>query len=321
MSLVITNPLSNIPKAPKSHNLGYAQIWADQLKAQIDHTCTKNILNADIVYINHGVNFTGSVNLFGGIDQNIFDRINTIINCKNIISLEWDVKVWVDNFRKRIGNSSTYDKVTEQWCDKLESKLQNVPILKQEDLNMDGITVGDSHTLAFSAKTDKIYRRDGATLHGALKSGLKNLFRDKPIEGNITFCFGSIDIRHHLLRHHNIDLKSMIKEYIKQAKECTDNPKFAVPVPVEYEKRKLPKTGYYKGTPFFGSQLERKRITDDFISILTDESKGNVVMPPRFWYDMDPEKYALNFMEKGSSVHIAPPHYRRNDFGSNPLTI
>ena len=53
MSLVITNPLSNIPKAPKSHNLGYAQIWADQLNAKIDHTCTKNIQNADIVYINH----------------------------------------------------------------------------------------------------------------------------------------------------------------------------------------------------------------------------------------------------------------------------
>ena len=63
MSLVITNPLSNIPKAPKSHNLGYAQIWADQLNAKIDHTCTKNIQNADIVYINHGVNFTGSINL------------------------------------------------------------------------------------------------------------------------------------------------------------------------------------------------------------------------------------------------------------------
>ena len=46
MSLVITNPLSNIPKAPKSHNLGYAQIWADQLNAKIDHTCTKNIQNA-----------------------------------------------------------------------------------------------------------------------------------------------------------------------------------------------------------------------------------------------------------------------------------
>jgi len=150
-----------------------------------------------------------------------------------------------------------------------------------------------------------------------VKFGLKNIFRDKPIEGNITFCFGSIDIRHHLLRHDNVDLKAMIKEYIKQAKECTDNPKFAAPVPVEYEGRKLPKTGYYKGTPFYGSQSERKRITTEFIDILTEESNNNVVKPPSFWYDMDPEKYALNFMERNSSVHIAPPFYRRNDFGVN----
>ncbi len=246
MLKIITNPLSNIPKAPKSHNLGHARIWSDQLNANIDHTCSSKILNANTVYINHGVNYTGSVNLFGGITEDIFNRINTILSCNNLISLDWDMPNWANNFRKRIGNNSTYEKITESWCDKVEAKLKNIPSLKQEDLNMDGITVGDSHTLAFSAMTDKIYRKDGFTLHGALKIGLNNLFRNKPIKGNITFCFGSIDIRHHLLRHDNIDLKAMIKEYVRQAKECTDNPKFATPVPVEYEKRKLPKLDIIK---------------------------------------------------------------------------
>lgn len=317
MSLVITNPLSNIPKIETSHNYGHAKIWADQLKADIDHKCSSNVKKYDVVYINHGVNFSGSINLFGGISKDIFHRVNTIMSCDNLVSLDWDMPDWADNFRKRIGKNSTYNGVTEEWCDKVQSKISNIPVLKQEDLEMEGITVGDSHTLAFSAMTDKIYRKDGFTLHGALKIGLKNIFRDKPIEGNITFCFGSIDIRHHLLRHDNVDLKAMIKEYIKQAKECSDNPKFAAPVPVEYEGRKLPKTGYYKGTPFYGSQSERKRITTEFIDILTEESNNNVVKPPNFWYDMDPEKYALNFMERNSSVHIAPPFYRRNDFGVN----
>ena len=317
MSLVITNPLSNIPKIETSHSLGHAKIWADQLKARIDHKCSPEILNADIVYLNHGVNFTGSINLFGGITKEIFDRINIFIECKNIVSLDWDMPDWADNFRKRIGKNSTYEGVTEEWCTKIESRLKNIPLLRQEDLTMEGITVGDSHTLAFSAKTDKVYRKDGSTLHGALKIGLKNLFRNKPIEGNITFCFGSIDIRHHLLRHENVDLRAMIKEYVKQGRECSQSVQFASPVPVEYEQRKLPKTGYYKGTPFYGTQTERKRITDEFIDILTEESNGNIIMPPRFWYDMNPEKYALNFMEHGSSVHIAPPFYRRNDFGVN----
>jgi hypothetical protein len=30
---------------------------------------------------------------------------------------------------------------------------------------------------------------------------------------------------------------------------------------------------------------------------------------------MDPEKYAKEFMEHGSSFHIAPPFYRSNDWG------
>lgn len=315
MSSVITNPLSNIPKNEMSHNYGHALIWSQQLKSKIDYKCSEDILKADVVYLNHGVNFSGSINLFGGITKDIFDRINTFIEADNIVSLDWDMPDWAGNFRKRIGKDSTHEGVTEAWCDKVAERLKDIESLKQEDLNMSGITVGDSHTLAFSDRYDKVYRRDGSTLHGALKTGLKNLFRDKPIEGDITFSFGSIDIRHHLLRYENYDLEDMIKNYVRQARNCVDNPKFATPVPVEYEKRKLPQTGYYKGTPFYGSQPERKALTDKFIHILLEESDGNVVMPPKHWYTMNPQTYAETYMELNSSVHIAPPYYRRNDFG------
>ena len=42
-------------------------------------------------------------------------------------------------------------------------------------------------------------------------------------------------------------------------------------------------------------------------------------MPPKEWYTMDSEKYANTYMEHGSSFHVAPPYYRRNDWGVSPL--
>ena len=53
---IIANPITNIPKLEKSHVLGWSQVWADQLKATIDHRCTR-IESKDTVYIEHGVNF------------------------------------------------------------------------------------------------------------------------------------------------------------------------------------------------------------------------------------------------------------------------
>ena len=52
---------------------------------------------------------------------------------------------------------------------------------------------------------------------------------------------------------------------------------------------------------------------------LFKEAKGKVIMPPTEWYTMDPEKYANTYMEHGSSFHVAPPYYRRNDWGVSPL--
>jgi len=46
-----------------------------------------------------------------------------------------------------------------------------------------------------------------------------------------------------------------------------------------------------------------------------------VVAPPSDWYTMDPKAYAETHMEFGSSFHIAPPSYRREDFGVTTATL
>jgi hypothetical protein len=328
MSRVLTNPISNIPKLKNSHVLGWSLVWADQLEAAIDNACSPNIANYDKVYIEHGVNFSGTLNLFGGATKEIFDRINRVAAHPDVTSLDFDMPDWGEQLKKRIGAPTTYSGITEQWCDALSKRLAKVPSLKQEQLPLtsykfQGISVGDSHTPAYSAADDIVLRENGKTLFGTLKRGLITEFRGLDPFGSVTLSYGSIDIRHHILRHADFNLDDMLTEYVKQGRaiekeyECTVY--YTAPVPVEYEERRLPKTGYFKGTPFYGSRKDRLDLTLRFIDRLNKISGNRVIMPPEEWYKMDGEKYAKTYMENSSSVHISPQYYRRNDWGQTCL--
>jgi hypothetical protein len=324
---VITNPISNIPKLANSHVRGWSQVWAEQLDATIDHRCSDSVVNSDILYIEHGVNFGGTLNLFGGATQEVFDKINRAMAAKKVVSLDIDMPDWGEQLRKRINANTTYVGIDDAWCDKLSKWCKSIDKFCQEDLTgTDGITIGDSHSTSFSRYEDKVFRTNGKTLFGTLRKGLENEFRGTVPSGTITFSLGSIDIRHHIMRHadsNRFSIDELVKEYVRQGKDIESKHKvdvyFSAPVPVEYEARKLPKSGYYKGTPFFGSREERLDLTLRFIELLNKYS-GNVVQPPEFWYTMDGEKYAKTYMEANSSVHISPEYYRRYNWG-NPSEL
>jgi hypothetical protein len=320
---VITNPISNIPVNVKSHTLGWSKLWKEQLNASIDHKCTPNILNANTVYIDHGANFGGTLNLFGGATKEVYDRINRVASCKNIVSLDWDMPDYGAMLKKRIGAKTTYEGITNEWCDQLSLRLSTVTPLLQEKLNNEGVTLGDSHTIAFSGSGHSVFRNDGKTLHGALSNGLVSLLRGYKPTSAIYLCFGSIDIRHHLLRHDTNAVEKLINEYVKQGNalglEFGVSVHYCYPVPIEYEGRRIPKTGYYKKTPFYGTQQERVELTKRFIGLLEDKANGMTIRPPTDWYTMDSQKYAETFMEFGGSFHIAPPYYNRNNWGASPL--
>lgn len=313
---MITNPISNIPVNKKSHVYGWSKKWADLLNVGINHKCDGNF---DKVYIDHGVSFGGTLNLFGGANKDIFDKINRVMAIADVTSLDRDMPDYGAMLKSRIGASSTYEGITEEWCDKVSEKCKTIPSLKMEDMPIKGITVGDSHSIAFANKGDVIFRDDGKTLHGISRGNLSSMMRGIDAKNiSVTFCFGSIDIRHHYLRNDNIQyMEDSIKRYVDQAFKITDDPWFSAPVPVEYEERRVPKTGWFKGTPFYGSLAERSGITEEFIDILSIASNDKVIHPPWEWYEMDPEKYAKTHMELNSSVHIAPPYYRSENWGQN----
>ena len=319
----ITNPISNIPVNPKSHTHGWAQLWKEQLDASINYKCTPNTLKSNVLYIDHGANFSGTLNLFGGATKEVYDKINIVCSHPNVVSLDWDMPDYGAMLKKRIGAKTTYEGITEEWCDRVSARLNNVTSLKQQDLNYGSVTLGDSHSIAFSGPEHRVLRNDGKTLHGALKEGLDNLLRGIIPTGNVFLCFGSIDIRHHLLRHGDGAVDKLIDEYIRQGTELEAKYDVSVyycyPVPVEHEDRRIPKSGYYKKTPFYGSATDRRDLTMDFITQLEDKSGGMIIDPPHSWYTMDGKSYAEKYMEFGGSFHIAPPFYYRNNWGESPL--
>jgi len=317
---VITNPVANIPVNAKSHTHGWTQVWAHHLGATIDHKCSAGVADADMVFIDHGANFSGNLNLFGGATDEIYNRFNIVASCRHLVSLDWDMPDFGAMLKKRIGAKTTSDKITEEWCDRLSSRLSYCKSIKQQDLDTYGVTLGDSHTIAFSRAQDSVLRNDGKTLYGALQDGLSTMFRGTNVRGEITLCFGSIDIRHHLARPGNNGVDDLITEYVRQGLELETQyecpVRFAAPVPVEFEGRRIPKSGFYKGEPFYGSREVRLEITMRFIDqIKKMAGEDKIVCPPADWYDMDPECYAKTIMEHGSSFHIAPPFYRRLNWG------
>lgn len=319
MIKVITNPISNVPAKVKSHVLGWSKTWALQLDASINHKCTPQIMNADVVYIDHGANFGGTLNLFGGANKEVYDRINILFACKNIVSLDWDMPDYGAMLKKRLNAATTYEGITEEWCDNISRRVKNIKSLKQQDLSFKSVTLGDSHSIAFSGNGHKVLRNDGKTLHGALKVGLENMLRGITDIEVLHLSFGSIDIRHHICRNEDYDIADLVSRYIDQGNAIKNKfgceVFYCAPVPVEFEDRRIPKSGFYKGTPFFGSMNDRRKVTEKFIDELNKQSGGKIIMPPEEWYTMDGELYAKTYMEHGSSFHIAPPFYYRNDWG------
>ena len=318
---VICNPISNIPKSPKSHTRGWSDPWAGLLDAKVVNNVMDGILDADTTYIDHGVNFGGTINLFGGLTDAIVIKLNTLRLAKNIVSLDVPMPKYGEIFRKRIGNKTTSQLVTEQWCIDVDRDFANVPTLRQCDLDIEGVTIGDSHATAFAGVGHKVYRQNGRTLHGAVYQygGIGALVPNDLNLNHIRFCMGSIDIRHHALRHGLAQLEDTIWNYAMQGDDVANKHgawvSYCYAVPVEHENRRIPKTGYYNGEPFFGSREERLEATKWFNELLRQATGGCVVAPPKAWYGMDGLEYSKEIMELGGSVHIAPTHYARHNWG------
>jgi len=307
---MIFNPFSLIPANPKSHVRGWAMVWAELLGE--DFVSTNNL------YLDHGVNFGGNMNMFGGVTETIVDNLTDLLfSTAPLISLDIAMPNYAEQLEKRLGQATCHPALVHL-LPELKKRFNAANSVCMYDLGKTSVTIGDSHATAFSPTGSAVIRTNGQTLYGAIKDKFVqaqlDLLRVAP--ERVTIVLGSIDIRHHIGRQESSEsaLAKLCNDYSDMVKQIEDDylvsVEVAAPVPVEFEDRRIPKTGFYKGTAFTGSQIQRSSWTEAFIGMMKKQGH-KVIQPPKEWYQMDPKNYAESIMELSSSVHISPVHYRR----------
>lgn len=352
MDSVIGNPFVPLPKSPKSHTRGWAEHWGDILGVDriLEAALSMNLSGIDFYYFDHGVNNEpGRLNLFGGVQDELVQRVEVLIESDaEVISLDHHIHAdeYCTSLQKRLDSrretspktgrpmippKSLSSLLTQDVLHGLHAKLSRVPArhLSQEDFVRQAggrCVIGDSHATSFAKRGWPVIRQNGLTLYGALgrdhfKSHVRRLMH-KGLE-SVTLVAGSIDVRHHLCRLENprdsamelVDRFIQLAEWLE--KEYGIEVELGVPVPVEYEGRRIPRTGWYRDSAFYGSVSERKSVTDLMHTWLTFGWE-RVVSPPQEWYSMDPEEYAKTHMELATSVHISPTCYRKHGGWAEP---
>ena len=304
---MITGTFNKIPKKKNSHGYGWARSWSENLgDIGINH-------EGDYIphlYLDHGVNFGGGLNLFGGFNDDLKKRIDNFLLAEEVFSLDIPMPEYGNMLAKR------KDVKDKAWCARVQDKCDNAKTLLSTDLDTDWLTIGDSHTAAFAPKGSMIVKTDGLTLNGQIKSNFQYVLDHMAKCNNligVTLCFGNIDIRHHLCRL-NVDPRDMWIDLHRFGTWLPVPVEYAVPWPIEFEGRRLPKTGYYKDQPFWGNHYERECMLGRILETM-DIQEMNKVMYPESWLEMDPEEFAKEKMENMSSVHISPQCYRRKEWG------
>lgn len=323
---VITAPATNVPAHEKSHVRGWSIGWAELLQADIDNKCSDNIMQYEKVYLDHGVNWSGSLNLFAGAGDEIFERFNRLMarGSANVISLDWEMPDYGAFLAKRLNAASTSDQITAEWCESLSRFCKEVVWINQmnaaELSQSEWLAWGDSHTPAFARMGSAIIKKDGRTMYGVVKNKELDSIEITDSMKGITLSLGSIDVRHHLMRSESVSCDRLMQSYFDEVDRLRDRLvastarsvriELCAPVPIETVERKIPKTGYFKKTPYYGERGHRIQLDLQIMKAI----KGSgypLISPPQERYMMDGEKYAKEFMELGGSVHMSPTHYRR----------
>lgn len=330
----ITNVLSNITTKDHSHKGGWTKLLRCQLinlgYSDVTILNNKHKLNEfDVIIFDQGAEYKGAINLFGGLDEKCWDRICELAlfngcNPNMIFSWQHEVPDLGQLIKSRLGNKSTYDRFYEKTDEEINSiseLCKDIRVFDHVEWKSH-IIFGDSHTPSVWTPEMMIFRQDGRTLFGSLKKdGLGEVSHDINIEINrniseITFYAGNIDIRHHLMRQENpwesaIQLIRNLENSLQRfAPTCNIN--VVQMLPIEDESRKLPKTGYYKGTPFYGAWNERSalhEIINDKIEEICSRNGWRVYKHPSMFYNQQGQ-LKFDVMERPKSIHLSPMFYR-----------
>ena len=240
-----------------SHKSG----WAFHLANQLKHAGYSNVSvitdnsawkadDFDVILIEHGMEFKGNFNIFGGANDDLYHQIIRMFAPGiRMYSLHHDMPCVGTLIEKRLKTGSDLFKTLESRVDEAKQICTTIPRVDRIQ-NTDKLCFGDSHSFSQYTPGYMTDRHDGLTLFGTLRRGIRSYVPENI--KSLRIYLGNIDIRHHLMRQDNPakSLKEMMSNYEQQLIDLEiDDIEVVQALPIENESRLLPKTGYYKGTP------------------------------------------------------------------------
>ena len=321
-SLVLDDVVTSFSERISSHRSAWPRMQACMISDATERDVYPAFGNANAVFDNNTwlistpMEFKGQVfNLFGGFTQEVRNRIERLLDMdpQNIKALDIAPPRIGDLLGDRAAKSGL-DFSKTQW-DKIND-VSMCEVISHEDFVLDPqrVVIGDSHSIARYRRNSIVYRHDGLTLHRLTQNGVRSYLPSFPVK-HLVIVAGNIDIRHHIMRQDdpNISIIKLAKDLHDQLENLKlegliESYEITSPYPIEFEGRRIPKTGWYKGSAFAGSRDQRDKIRQTFQSYL-NLNVENVFHWPTHWYMMDPEEYAKTYMEKPGSVHLSPEFY------------
>jgi len=318
----LTGPIS---KRISNHN----GAWAHKVYNQCTNAGYTNVTimekgerlhDYDAVILYLGISYEGTLNLFGGLGDEFCKKMIQLESYPGkLICLEHEMPNLVDMVSKRLKNSSTssYAKIIE--LDELQKAIDRTEKIDRIEKTTK-LCFGDSHSFSQYQAGYMTSRNDGLTLFSILRDGVKEKIMEKSGINtddltHLTFYAGNIDIRHHLCRREDREKATRVMvTYLADQLNRLNIPNIEIShaLPIENESRKLPKTGYYKDTPFYGSWQERAdlvKIFNDTVDAVCEQYGWKALSWPENILN-DKKELSFDAMEKPQSVHLSREYYR-----------
>jgi len=325
----------NIPARKHSHNAAWVHLYKNMLQSAgwsdvhvLGNHDTYEGYDAMIFY--PGIAYAGTINFFFGVDDNVVRRFSRIQDFEGpTFILNHEMPLIGATISKRLHNKSTSSKIGNLKLSLLDDICKSTRRIDYVERSTK-LCFGDSHCFSAYLPGYSVCRNDGLTLFSTLRDGVKETIEEKygaSVENltHLTFYMGNIDIRHHLMRQENPyeKIHAMTIELSHQLKKLDiPNIELVHALPIENISRKLPKTGYYKKTPYFGTWEERTKLVNTFnaaVDRICIENKWNSFhWPAKFLNDSG--ELDFEYMERPKSVHLSPLSYRWDLF-ENQLNL
>jgi hypothetical protein len=316
MNQCIYSPIFPIASSPHSHRRGWAELWSHHLDVPIFQKGQK-LSDFDKVYVYHGHEIGSeptSLNYFLKSDesyQELADRLHRFASFQGeYVSLDWGCPnyAWLVE-QRTTSHMHLFDHIDFEQAGQRCNDMPWQSMLFRAAHQI----IGDSHAGSVWQPGASISRNDFKTLHGALQQGLDTFVEGHP--SRITWYFGNIDIRHHLGRTDNPmnAARELATRYTREALSLAHETEFIAPLPIEPETRKIPKSGHYKKTAYYGTWDERNEIRrvfiDTILDVISDHPRASLFNWPATW-TTDTGMLNEVHMERPRSVHLSPSFYR-----------